>query len=531
MLHRAVTTLAFVTDKTYRYCNVPNAKLGHTSHSWDHACDSLAVFKQGVTRSLTSGPELDTGFEQKSAQVPVVMNQVVINNDEIDTPPPSPWAADLAEMGLRIGASALAALWAYSQGLATVGLWAGPLIASYVIFHLLRDKAIPSLELTRQLTLTALWVVAIIMSAPATPVVAVAACAWSTLCARQRALRTGTALANARSARAKAETAFLRAAEEIRRLRIDIKTTADLRNQLTSALGESNSELNLVRSKADALATTLQQVMPFEPESGLLNPEKFDTVLQREWLRMQRQELPMTMVLMKLDNFEQFETAHGRVLYESIVQRVAELLRKAGTRPGDIAARLSVDLFALLFPETEERHALLLAEEVRVRLDQLHIRNRLAPQNVLSASLGVATIVPHTEAAPETLRERAEAALYEASFQGGNRCVRNRIAGFARMERWNSEQYGQVTLASLSHKLAISGYAGKPRKLEPNTPRERRVSIDSVEAVVAGMLKVTLDGEVRTLHPGDCLYLPKGVTAKEEVIGTRPVVCIEAVKA
>jgi len=166
-----------------------------------------------------------------------------------------------------------------------------------------------------------------------------------------------------------------------------------------------------------------------------------------------------------------------------------------------------------------------------VRICQLSTPNRHAPQSLLTASLGVATIVPHADAIPGTLRERAEAALYEATFHGGNRCVRNRIAGFAKLERWNPDQDGSVTLDGLRHKLAISGYRGRPQELSPGAkPRERRVSVDSVEAVVAGILKVTLDGETRTLRAGDCLYLPKGVTATEEVVGTEPVVCIEGVR-
>jgi diguanylate cyclase (GGDEF)-like protein len=468
-----------------------------------------------------------------------MMIHAVPHNIDLKPYADAPWATEVMETAVAIVIVVGAAIGA-AQGhdFASVGVWAGILSASYGGLHLLRDKVTPRFELLRQLTVMLLWAGGLIITAeqPSAVVgIALAAClayAWTSLCANQRALSSATALADALAARTETEASFLRAVDEIRRLRIDVKTTADIQHQITSALTESNAELGVARSKADAFATALQQVMPFEPESGLLNAEKFATVLRREWQRMQRLELPLTMVLMKLDEFELFERTYGRPLYEALLHRLAEILSKAGARPGDIAARLSVDHFALLFPETEERHALTLAEEVRARVQQLEIPNRHAAQELITASLGVATIVPHPEAAPGVLRERAEAALYEASFQGGNRCVRNRIAGFARLERWNSEQEGVVTMERLRHKLAISGYQGKPIQLVPGTkPRERRVNIDSVEAVVAGVLKVTLDGEVRTLNPGDCLYLPKGVIAKDEAIGSEPVVCIEAVKA
>ncbi|MGH8595524.1 MAG: diguanylate cyclase domain-containing protein, partial [Gammaproteobacteria bacterium] len=392
-----------------------------------------------------------------------------------------------------------------------------------------------------QIGIGLLWVVAIVATVAnvAHPMtlagVALAACvaqSFNAVSGRLRASRSALAARVADTARAQAEIAFLQAADEIRRLRIDVKTTADVHQQLSAALDDTTSELNLSRSKADSLAATLQRVMPFESETGLLNAEKFETVSEREWLRMQRQELPLTLVLIKLDHFEQFEQAYGRMVYEAVMRRLAEVFRKAGSRPGDVAARLDRDLFVILFPEAEERYALLLAEALRVRVCHLATPNRHAPQGLQTASFGVATTVPHPETSLRALRERAEAALYEAVFQGGNRSVRNRMTGFARLERWNTDNDGLVTLDNLSRKLALSGYHGKPRELKPGaTIRERRVNRDTVEAVVTGVLKITLDGEIRTLRSGDCLYLPKGILAHEEVLGADPVICIEGVRA
>jgi diguanylate cyclase (GGDEF)-like protein len=354
----------------------------------------------------------------------------------------------------------------------------------------------------------------------------------SALTNRRRVVVARDALAQEQALRGEAETAFLQAVEEIRRLRIDVKTGGDLHQHLNVALQESSHEAVLLRSKAEALANTLQRVMPYETESGLLNPEKFTRVLRREAARMQRQEQPLTLVLAKLDYFGDFEQTYGRVPYEAVVRRIADVMHKAGNRPGDVAARLNDDTFALLFPEAETHHGLKLAETVRTRLLQLGIRNSRSPAGVVSASLGTATILPNSETTDAVLREHAEAALYEASFQGGNRCVRYRVAQSIKVEHWDSQNEGALTLASLRHKLAILGYEGKPRRLKPGeTGRERRVALDSVEAVIEGTLRVTFDGEARTLRPGDFLYMPKGTVVREEVGGADPVLCIEGTRA
>ena len=353
----------------------------------------------------------------------------------------------------------------------------------------------------------------------------------SLLANRRRAVQSEGRLAQEQAMRQEAEAAFLQAIEEIRRLRIDVKTGGDVHQQLSTALQETSGELQVLRSKADALSHTLQRVMPFEAESGLLNAAKFGAVLKREAARMQRQELPLTLVCLTLDHFAHYEHSHGRVLYEAVIRRVAEVLHKAGNRPGDVAGRFAEHKFALLFPEAEHHHGLQLAETVRARLYQLGVPNRDSPLGVITASLGTATILPSSDTTATTLRERAEAALYEANFQGGNRCVRFRTAQTINIEHWDIHNEGVLTLESLRHKLAILGYDGYPKRFKPGEAgRERRVALDSVEAVIEGTLQVMFEGEARTLHPGDCLYLPKGTVAREEVLGGDAVLCLHGTR-
>lgn len=354
----------------------------------------------------------------------------------------------------------------------------------------------------------------------------------ASLCANwRRATLVKGALAQEQGRRGEVEAALLQAVEEIRRLRIDVKTGGEVHQHLSAALQESSGELMLSRSKVEALATTVQRIMPFEAESGLLNADKFRTVLGREAARMQRQEMPLTMVCVKLDHFTQFHQMYGRLPYEVVIKRMAEILHRAGNRPGDVAARLGDDTFALLFPEVEHYHGLKLAEAVRARLYQLGVPNRASAIGVVTASLGTATILPNSDTTAATLWERAEAALYEASFQGGNRCLRFRTAQTFKVERWDRHNEGVLTMESLRHKLAILGYDGRPKRFKPgDSTRERRIAIDSVDAVIEGTLQVMFEGETRTLRPGDCLYLPKGTVAREEALGSDPVLCIQGTR-
>mgnify|MGYP000745768586 CR=1 FL=1 len=62
---------------------------------------------------------------------------------------------------------------------------------------------------------------------------------------------------------------------------------------------------------------------------------------------MLRQELPITVVHMELDSFSEYEQTHGKMALETAIRRVSAIMKKTGTRPGDVVARLGDTKFAL----------------------------------------------------------------------------------------------------------------------------------------------------------------------------------------
>lgn len=99
-----------------------------------------------------------------------------------------------------------------------------------------------------------------------------------------------------------------------------------------------------------------------------------------------------------------------------------------------------------------------------------------------------------------------------------------------RIERWDVGRDGPLSEAALQHKVEALGYEPLPR---PNPagaivsarihPRER------AEAVVAGLIKVTIEDESAILTAGDIVFIPGGAARRVEAMGTSPVYCLEAV--
>ncbi len=362
------------------------------------------------------------------------------------------------------------------------------------------------------------------------------AAAFLTLCAlgAVELARTRTrhvALARAEQLhRYEAEAKAAGLADRAARLQIEARGALELRERLEHEVEALGQELEMLRAKAGALSSVLQRVNPCDIETGLLTADKFENVLRREWARMQRQESPLSLLLCSVDRFDEFRDWHGPAAFEAALKRLGDVFRSAGQRPGDVAARLGPGLFALLFPETEYKYVDRLADGVRARVRQLGIAAApSSPHKLLTVTVGMATVIPGSDLEPDVLRERVEAALYEAQFQGGDRCVRYRTFQSIRIEHWDAVNDGPLTEDKLRSKLVMLGYAAEPRVYRPGQAQpSRRMPVDRVEAIVEGKLQVALEGEAWVLQPGDFLFIPKGLVTSVEVVGQRPVRALQA---
>ncbi len=99
-----------------------------------------------------------------------------------------------------------------------------------------------------------------------------------------------------------------------------------------------------------------------------------------------------------------------------------------------------------------------------------------------------------------------------------------------RIERWDARRDGALTETALQRKLKGFGYEPLPRLNPAGVIASARVHrCDRLEAVLAGLLKVTIDGESAILAAGDIAFIPAGAVSRIEPVGTSPVQCLEAV--
>ncbi len=97
--------------------------------------------------------------------------------------------------------------------------------------------------------------------------------------------------------------------------------------------------------------------------SGLANRRAFDDVLHTELIRAQRYSNPLSVIIMDLDSFKQFNDKYGHPAGDVRLKEIAEML-KENVREPDIAARYGGEEFAIILPNTSKRGAIQLAERL-----------------------------------------------------------------------------------------------------------------------------------------------------------------------
>jgi diguanylate cyclase (GGDEF)-like protein len=166
----------------------------------------------------------------------------------------------------------------------------------------------------------------------------------------------------------------------------------------------------------------LERLSSMDGLTGIANRRTFDAVLEREWKRAQRSRKPLSLVMIDIDFFKQFNDCYGHQQGDECLRQVARVLAATLRRAADLAARYGGEEFALLLPETELEQAVWLAKECRSRIiEQQIVFKHSTISNVVTISLGVGTSIPVPGITPSALIEIADKALYRAKENGRNR--------------------------------------------------------------------------------------------------------------
>jgi diguanylate cyclase (GGDEF)-like protein len=155
--------------------------------------------------------------------------------------------------------------------------------------------------------------------------------------------------------------------------------------------------------------------------TGISNRRRFDELLELEWKRAVRSGAMLSLLMIDIDCFKQYNDTYGHVSGDECLKKIARTLCETLNRPFDLVARYGGEEFGCVLPETDADGALHVAEVLREKVESLkipHDCSQVAPY--VTVSVGVASMVPSLSMSFITLVEEADATLYAAKAGGRN---------------------------------------------------------------------------------------------------------------
>ena len=166
----------------------------------------------------------------------------------------------------------------------------------------------------------------------------------------------------------------------------------------------------------------LQRLSSIDGLTEIANRRQFDHTLNNEWKIAIRHGSPFSIILIDIDFFKLYNDTLGHAAGDNSLKNVAKVLEAELKRSEDLVARNGGEEFGVVLPNTDLNGALVVAERLRLAVEQLKIPHPSSPiSNHITISLGVCSMSPTKISSTKKLLEYADRALYRAKENGRNR--------------------------------------------------------------------------------------------------------------
>jgi diguanylate cyclase (GGDEF)-like protein len=177
------------------------------------------------------------------------------------------------------------------------------------------------------------------------------------------------------------------------------------------------SQIELVK-----LNNQLIKLSELDGLTEIANRRRFDHLFHEEWERAKRDQLPLSVILIDVDQFKEYNDHYGHQEGDHVLCEVAKTLQSIPNRQTDFVARYGGDEFVVVLPNTDEFGAIIVAEKMRSHIVSLQIDHRFSEiANHITLTIGIATLTPQSGMDREGLIRMADKALYKAKDKGRNR--------------------------------------------------------------------------------------------------------------
>ncbi len=201
-----------------------------------------------------------------------------------------------------------------------------------------------------------------------------------------------------------------KALQEAQRTALLLQKAAN--EKLEASVADRTKELQAANER-------LQALMMQDGLTGIRNRRYFDEKIQQEWQRCLRSAKSLSILLIDIDYFKDFNDQYGHLVGDECLKLVAGVIDRCVTRPSDSVARYGGEEFVVILPETDVPGALHVADNIRTSVEQCQMR---VDSNLVQVtiSIGVSAMIPDEQVSPHQAIALADRALYMAKSAGRN---------------------------------------------------------------------------------------------------------------
>ncbi|WP_461517391.1 sensor domain-containing diguanylate cyclase [Porticoccus sp.] len=170
---------------------------------------------------------------------------------------------------------------------------------------------------------------------------------------------------------------------------------------------------------------TLEAMAITDELTGLYNRRHLNEHLDQEWRRGMRNHEPLSLILLDIDYFKQYNDHYGHIAGDECLKSVANSLQRSLLRCSDLAFRYGGEEFCILLPNTCLDGAHNICQRIRANIALLAIPHETSSvSNLVTLSDGIVSTIPSSESSSLQLVALADEALYEAKARGRNQSVK-----------------------------------------------------------------------------------------------------------
>ncbi|HXP92279.1 MAG TPA: diguanylate cyclase [Candidatus Binatia bacterium] len=197
---------------------------------------------------------------------------------------------------------------------------------------------------------------------------------------------------------------------------------------ITQRLTHDFSYLSELFYSAEAERRQLFELATRDGLTGVANRRSFDERLNVEWAHAMRSKRPISLIILDIDHFKQYNDTFGHGAGDTALKSVARAMSKCVQRRSDLFARYGGEEFSAILPGTNSEAANRIAETMRAAVAALAIPHPANEGGIVTVSAGIATQHADRDATMAGFMQASDDYLYRAKAAGRN-CIESTVLG------------------------------------------------------------------------------------------------------